>query len=130
MATDPGSEQTGPGGSWDEALARLEDVLIQYPYDRALPDLTRILADAGVTEDYLHSDERALKVLHEAVVARPLASTDAVSRVRTEVELLTLEVRVLAERLVDPATSEDEARRVRSRLARVRGRLAEVRSLV
>lgn len=113
--------------SWDEALASLEDVLHGYAYDRVLPDLATILGDAGVSEDFLRSDERAIKVLHEAIVARPLASVDAVGELRTEVELLTLEVSVLADRLADDATSTEEAARATGRLGEVRRTLDQLR---
>lgn len=121
---DHGSEPR----SLDEQLARLEDVLLAYPYDRALPDLTTILGQAGVGRDLLRRDERAAKVLHEAILARPLASVDVVARRRTEVELFTLEVEVLTDRLEDPATSEADAARVSERLKVIRRRLAELRS--
>lgn len=115
-------------GTPDEALSRLEDVLLQYPFDRALPDLATILHDAGVGEDLLRQDDRATKLLHEAIVARPLSSIDAVAQLRTEVELLTLEVQVLTDRLADPRTSASELARASSRLATIRRRLAELRS--
>ncbi len=51
-----------------------------------------------------------MKVLHEAVLARPLNDVDHVAALRTEVELLTVEVRVLTERLQDPGTSRAELR--------------------
>lgn len=114
--------------SLDEQLARLEDVLLAYPYDRALPDLASILDQAGVGPELLRRDERAAKVLHEAILARPLASVDVVARRRTEVELFTLEVEVLTDRLEDPATSEADAARVAERLKVIRRRLAELRS--
>lgn len=112
----------------DEALNRLEDVLLRYPFDRALPDLATILRDAGVGEDLLRTDDRATKLLHEAIVARPLSSLDAVAQLRTEVELLTLEVQVLSDRLVDPATPEAELARASARLTVIRERLAELRA--
>lgn len=107
----------------DEAIARLEDVLLALPYDRALPDLPTILERAEVPRELLHVDDRAAKILHEAIVARPLASVDAVARRRTEVELLTLEVGVLSERLADATTSEDEVARSSARLRAIRERL-------
>lgn len=113
---------------FDEALGRLEDVLLAYPYDRTLPDLASILRQAGVSEDFLASDDRAVKVLHEAIVARPLSSHDAVAQVRTEVELLTLEVRVLTDRLRRPDAASDEVERASARLYRVRHRLDEIRA--
>lgn len=119
-----------PPGSWDEALARLEDFLLAYPAGRALPGLGALLRAAGVSEEFLRSDERALKVLQEAVAGRPLGSMDAVARVRTEVELLTVEVRVLAERLAHEASDPDEAHRVSARLHSVRDRLDGIRRLL
>lgn len=116
------------GDSFDEQLTRLEDALLAYPYDRALPDLATILRTAGVGPELLRRDERAAKVLHEAILARPLASADLVARRRTEVELLTLEVEVLAERLEDPSTSEADTARVAARLAAIRRRLTELRA--
>lgn len=123
-------DDTSPVSSWDVALARLEDYLLAYPYDRSLPDLDTILAEAEVTRDFIESDDRALKVLHEAIVARPLSSADAVARVRTEIELLTLEVRVLTERLRHPRTTDEEAATASARLARVRRKLNEIRDLI
>lgn len=117
-----------PGPSPDEQLARLEDVLLAYPYDRALPDLSSILDQAGVGRELLRRDERAAKVLHEAILSRPLASVDAVARRRTEVELLTLEVEVLTERLDDPGSSADDVARAAERLHAIRRRLAELRA--
>lgn len=111
----------------DEALTRLEDALLAYPFDRALPDLATILADAGVTEELLRSDDRATKLLHEAIVARPLSSLDTVGRLRTEVELLTLEVQVMTERLSDPQAAPDELHRASARMTAIRARLEELR---
>jgi hypothetical protein len=133
LRPDDGSEQdrwtvtdwTAP--DLDVAVARLEDVLLALPYDRALPDLADILAAAGISEADLRFDDRALKILHEAVVARPLASIDQVATIRTEVELLTLEVRVLTERLEDPATSRPETERASRRLKLVREELDRIR---
>lgn len=116
--------------SWDEALARLEDFLLSYPHDRALPGLRTLLREACVPEEFLRVDERALKVLHDAVVDRPFGSADAVQRARMEVEFLTLEVEVLTDRLRDPATSQAEAERASERLAAVRRELARLRRLL
>ena len=112
---------------FDEMLGRLEDVLLSYSYDRALPDLPTILREAGIGQEFLRADDRAIKVLHEAIVARPLGTHDSVARIKTEVELLTLEVRVLTERLRDPRATRDETERASARLARVRRRLDEIR---
>lgn len=122
---DPAARQER---SFDEQLTRLEDVLLAYPYDRALPDLTTILEQAAVDRDLFRRDERAAKVLHEAILARPLASVDVVARRRTEVELLTLEVEVLTDRISDPATTEGDAARATTRLGAIRRRLAELRA--
>lgn len=115
-------------GPSDEALARLEDVLLALPYERAVPDLTEVLARAEVDRSLLVHDERAVKLLHEALVARPFGSLEAVQRVRTEVELLTLEVELLTERLGDADTPEPEQQRIAARLDDVRARLEELRS--
>jgi hypothetical protein len=111
----------------DVALARLEDVLLALPYDRALPDLERILEAASITSAHLRADDRTLKLLHEAIVARPLATSDAIATVRTQVELLTLEVGVLTEQLADPATSAAGVARAADRLTTVRAELDRVR---
>jgi hypothetical protein len=128
VVQDPESERHGGVEDLDAAVARLEDVLLALPYDRALPDLATLLASAGVSRELLRRDERALKVLHEAVVARPLSDIDLVSRRRTEVELLTLEVGVLTERLRDPEARRDELAEAAARLAAIRRRLEELRS--
>lgn len=111
----------------DVALGRLEDALLALPYDRALPDLAHILADAGITRAHLRRDDRTLKVLHEAILARPLATSDEIATARTQVELLTLEVGVLTEQLADPTTSDDEVGRMTDRLAAVRQHLDRIR---
>lgn len=116
--------------SLDGDLARLEDVLASYDYDRALPPLEEILAAAGVSRDLLHDDDRAMKLLHEAIVARPLSSLDAVAETRTEVELLTLEVSVLTDRLQNPDADPAEIRRVIERLQTIRERLDELTGLL
>ncbi|MEX1178369.1 MAG: hypothetical protein WEB09_07895 [Nitriliruptor sp.] len=111
----------------DAALSRFEDVLLALPLDRALPDLDVLLARADVPREVLYRDERACKVLHEAVLARPFADIDRVARVRTEVELLTLEVEVLTDRLDDEHAAAADVRRAAARLAEVRRRLEEIR---
>jgi hypothetical protein len=111
----------------DTALSRLEDVLLALPTHRALPDLDRLLAAAGVPRELFQRDERALKVLREAIIARPFGDPDDVGRARTEVELLTLEVEVLHDRLADDAASDDEVARATARLREVRRRLEELR---
>lgn len=110
----------------DEALGRIEDVLLDLPFDRAVPDLSDLLAAAGVGLEVLR-DERVRKLLHEASVARPFGSLDAVQRVRTEVELLTLEVELLTDRLAAPGTSTDEVANATRRLGAIRARLVSLR---
>lgn len=125
MATDGPADRRGPS-DWDEALERLEDFIHSYPPDRALPDLVTIVDRAELPEGFLQEDERAHKVLLEAIADRPLATLVQVGRVRTEVELLTLEVEILSERL--RATTEQEERRATAaRLAAVRRRLDDIR---
>lgn len=132
---EPTGDPFGPTGmptggeriSWDEALARLEDFLLSYPEDRALPGLTTLLRRARVPADFVRSDERALKVLHDAIVDRPFGTMDAVARARMEIELLTLEVEVLTDRLRDPAAGPAEVERACERLAAVRRELARIR---
>lgn len=111
----------------DAALARLEDVLLATPEDRALPDLEVILARAKYPAELLRRDERALKLLNEAVLARPLSSREEVSATRTHLELMTLEVEVLTARLTDPATEPDVIQRSRERLGVLREELEEIR---
>ena len=111
-------------GPVDEALARLEDTLLALPFDRAVPGLAEILGQAGVDRSLLARDERAWKLLHEALVARPFGDLDEVRRVRTEVELLTLEVELLTERLADASTPPEEAGRVADRLHEIQRRFA------
>lgn len=114
------------GGDWDEALERLEDFVAAYPLDRALPDLDDIAARARLPRDFLREDERAVKVLHEAIGSRPLSDIEHVAQLRTEVELLTVEVEVLSERIASRAATGRELRRAVRRLAVVRRRLDEV----
>ena len=123
---DAGDAHGPYGDDQDEALARLEDVLHVLPFDRAVPDLAQLLEAAGVEEDLLRRDERARKVLYEALLARPFGTFDAVQQVRTEVELLTLEVEVLTDRLQDPALDREVFERTTARLAQVRARLEEI----
>lgn len=114
----------------DRALGRLEDVLQALPLDRAVPDLADLLARAEATEDLVRRDERALKLLHEALLARPFGHLDVVARVRTEVELLTLEVELLTDRLVDRASARDTVVAARARLAEIQARLDELRDQI
>ncbi|MGH3440677.1 MAG: hypothetical protein ACRDUY_01260 [Nitriliruptorales bacterium] len=135
MGPDRGAEPSGSEpafwpASWDEALGRLEDYLAAYPRSRALPDLATLLEEADVPEQFVRDDERAQKVLHEAIAARPLGNLARVSQLTTEVELLTLEVEVLADRLERPDISDAEERQVAERLAHARRRLDEIRSVL
>lgn len=114
------------GPDLDAALSRFEDLLLALPYDRALPDLRVLLQRAGLPPESLRRDDRVLKVLHEAVLARPFADPDDVVATRSEVELLTLEVEILTERLADPATDGDDLAAAEARLATIRGRLREL----
>lgn len=111
----------------DVALGRLEDVLLALPYDRALPDLATILDAARIGPEHLRVDDRTLKLLHEAIVARPLATSDEIATARTQVELLILEVGVLTEQLADPATPPHEVDRMSERLGSVRQHLGRIR---
>ena len=111
----------------DAAVSRLEDVLLALPFDRALPDLSELLDRSGVPPELLRRDERALKVLHEAVLARPLAQHHEVQQLRTEVELLTLEVEVLTDRMLAAGTDTSTLAAAGDRLDEVRHRLEELR---
>ena len=115
-----------PGFDLDLALARLEDVLLGAPFDRALPDLHDLLEAADVPVQLLQQDDRVLKLLHEAVVARPFGELEAVRAARTEVELLTLEVEVLTARLLE-APDGSSFDQVTARLHEVRARLEAIR---
>ncbi len=110
----------------DAAVSRLEDTLLALPVDRALPDLDVLLDRAGIPAALLRRDDRVLKVLHEAVLARPFADHELVARTRAEVELLTLEVEVVTDRLGDPTTSAEDLARAVARLTEVRARLEEL----
>ena len=117
--------------NWDEqhaAVSRLEEHLASLPFDRALPALAEILDDADVPMAVLHEDERARKVLHEAILARPLASHEAVEQRRVEVELLTIEVGVLTAALERATPDSAAADRAVQRLAAIRERLVSLRS--
>lgn len=120
-----------PGGgswpaAWDEALAKLENFLRRYPQDRALPDPQVVAEQADVPVAFLREDERARKVLVEAVAVRPLSDREQVAQLRTEVELLTLEVEVLIDRLADLEPGAPEARRAARRLRLVRRHLHQL----
>lgn len=119
-----------PNDDLDVALARLEDVLLALPYDRALPELAQILDAADITPGHLRRDDRTLKLLHEAILARPLATSDEIATARTQIELLILEVGVLTEQLGDPTTAAPEVDRVSARLTSVRRQLDRIRRRV
>ena len=128
--SDHETSQPFPGrdpGAWDDALCRLEDVLLAAPYDRALPDLDVILARARVPREFLRQDERAMKLLSEAVLARPYSAHDDVRQSRAHVEMMTLEVEVLTHRLEDPHTPVEVARQATDRLAELADQLARLR---
>jgi hypothetical protein len=127
VADGDGSTPPPRGQDLEAALVRLEDLLLSLPFDRALPDVDSLLASADAPPELLRRDERAIKLLHEALVARPFGSLDAVQRVRTEVGLLTLEVELLTDRLADPRAARGERARAEARLAEVRTRLDEIR---
>lgn len=110
----------------DAAVSRFEDVLLALPFDRALPDVAALLARAGLPVEVLRRDERVLKVLHEAVLARPFADLDEVVTTRAEVELLTLEVEILTDRLQAPDAAADDLDAAVARLRTVRTRLDEL----
>lgn len=120
----PGPDQPG---AWDDALCRLEDVLLAAPYDRALPDLDVLLEQARVTPAFVHQDERALKLISEAMLARPFADHEDVRQSRAHVEMMTLEVEVLTHRLRDPATPAEVAERATIRLRELAHQLARLR---
>ena len=125
------ADQAAPGRGvpdWvvtDRAVSRLQELLEQLPRSRALPDLDALLAQAG-TDRSLLADERARKLLDEALRDRPLSSLEEVRVLRTEVELLTVEVGVLEERLADPTLSTADREGLRMRLRRVRTRWEQV----
>lgn len=112
----------------EEAVARLEDVLGRLPFDRALPGLPTLLELADVPLSLLQSDERARKLLHEALLARPLGDHDEVRLRRDEVESLLLEVGLLSDVLADADVDRAAAERARQRLAQIRARLEELRT--
>jgi hypothetical protein len=125
MAEHPDGQLEGAFAP-DDALGRIEDVLLGLPFDRAVPDLRELLTAAGVDRDVLR-DERVRKLLHEALVARPFGSLDAVQQVRTEVELLTLEVELLTDRLAASDTAPAEVAGSTRRLVAIRARLDALR---
>lgn len=128
MELEHGRRGPGEVPRWvliDRAVTRLQEVLEQQAPQRALPDLDQLLAAAGADRSLLE-DERACKLLQEAVRQRPLSSLDEVRVLRTEVELLTVEVGVLQERLSDTAIDGDQRQELLAQLARVRLRCQQV----
>lgn len=123
--TETSPDEGRPVGdlAWDDALCRLEDVLLALPFDEALPDLADLLDRARVPLSLVEHDERARKLLGEAILARPAVERDVVQRARVRVELLTLEVRVLRDRLQDPGTGADEVAAIVDRLEMVEQQL-------
>ena len=105
----------------DRAVSRLQEVLEQLPRTRALPDLDALLAQAGA-DRWLLTDERARKLIDEALRDRPLSSLEEVRVLRTEVELLTVEVGVLEDRLTDPDLATADRAALQARLRRIRTR--------
>ncbi len=131
---DQASEGQNPHAapSWvhrERALTRLQDVLERLPASRALPDLHRLLEVADAPADLLE-DERARKLLSEAIAHRPLSSVEDVRVLRTEVELLTVEVGVLGEQLADPAVPPADRAELTRRLGQVRDRITQLTRLL
>lgn len=118
------------GSSWDEAVARLEEVLAGHPYDRALPPVEQLLAEARIGREVLAGDERAQKILDEAVRARPLSTLDAIAEVRTQVEVLSVEIGMLHRQLASEALTDDELEDAGLRLAAIRALLDETSELL
>jgi hypothetical protein len=125
VAADDGRERC-----WDEALDRLESFLLAYPEDRALPDPAEIVIAADLPEAFLREDDRARKIYLDALWARPLSSLERIAQLRTEVELLTLEVRVVTEQLSRADATDEEMRAASERVARVGSRLDEIKRLL
>lgn len=119
-------EPDGPG-AWDDALCRLEDVVLAAPFDRALPDLEELLTRADVPLAFVQQDERALKLIREAMLARPLSGAQEVRRSRAHVEMMALEVEVLTQRLRDPASPPEVAERAAERLQELTTQLERLR---
>lgn len=111
----------------DDDLGQLEAVLIALPDDRALPDVEELLAEAGLDASVL-ADERARKLLLDALSTRPHGQLDKVRAVNAEVELLVLEVRELTAALTAGRLDAERLRLVDERLAWARGRLAQLRA--
>lgn len=121
----PGPEPVPRWVLVDRAVTRWQEVLERLPRHRALPDLDTLLAAAGADRRLLE-DERARKLLEEAVRQRPLSSLEEVRVLRTEVELLAVEVAVLRDRLRDPTMAGAQRQQLQARLARVRRRCRQL----
>jgi hypothetical protein len=123
-----GRQDPGEVPRWvlvDRAVTRLQEVLEPLSRSRTLPDLDELLAAAGADRSLLE-DERARKLLQEAIRQRPLSSLEEVRVLRTEMELLTVEVAVLQERLSDAAIDAVQRQELLARLRRVRRRCEQV----
>lgn len=114
----------------DAAIARFEDVLFGLPLDRVLPDIDELLSRAKLPRALLTSDDRALKLLHEAVIARPWATPDQRDQVRSQVALLELEVEVLLERLGDASVEPAVVRATSLRIRAIRDQLDGLRRVL
>lgn len=109
----------------DEDLQRLEAVLGEFPDHRALPDVEELLASAGLGLEVLE-DERARKLVMDALSTRPHGHLEGVRAVSTEVELLVLEVRELTAALRSGTLDRAGLDRIDDRLAWARQRLSEL----
>jgi hypothetical protein len=110
----------------DDDLLRLEAVLAKYPEHRALPDVQTVLDEAGVDASAL-LDERARKLLEDALFTRPHGRLDSVTSLVSEVEMLVLEVRELTAALRAGSFDAEGFEHVDHRLAWARRRLADLR---
>lgn len=132
MELEHGRQVPGEVPRWvlvDRAVARLQEVLEALPRTRALPDIDELLVAAGADRSLLE-DERACKLLQEAIRQRPLSSLEEVRVLRTEVELLTVEVGVLRERLGGSAIAAAQRQELLARLDRLRRRCQQVADLL
>lgn len=132
MEFEQGRQGPGEVPRWvlvDRAVTQLQEVLDALPRRQALPDLDELLAVAGADRSLLE-DERARKLLQEAIRQRPLSSLEEVRVLRTEVELLTVEVAVLQERLSGTGIEAAERQELLARLRRLRRRCQQVAGLL
>jgi hypothetical protein len=132
VPTDGGMRGGGfePPSNWDDALARLEEFLLTYPAERALPDPEDLVRVVELPDGYLRDDDRARKVYLDALGARPLSDISRISVLNTEVELLTVEVEFIKERLSRRVAGGSTRRELRRRLVDVRQRLEEIQRLL